>query len=153
MKSSNNNLSQPLCLSPTCKKSYNLHRLTKRLSSQHPAILPDHGPPGVPLAGVLDEGVALVHGAAQHPAILGEDALHIWLLHHCCVQVADKHPWVDGLWVCLVGHITGLDLQRHAGWTGWGSDWQMDGLGGRDAERRGSEMNKREQITSVSQTR
>lgn len=120
--------------------------LTQRLSGQHPVILPDHGPPGVPLTGVLDKSVALVHGTAQHPAIFGEDALHVWLLHHCCVQVANKHPRVDGLWICLVGHIAGLDLQRHAGEIGEGSDWQMDELGGRGSERCGSKENKREQM-------
>lgn len=97
-------------------------RLTQRLSSQHPAVLPDHGAPGVPLAGVLDKSVALVHGATQHAAILGEDALHVRLLHHRRVQVANEDPRVDGLWIRLVGHVTGLDLQRHAGEMGGGSD-------------------------------
>lgn len=90
-------------------------RLTQRLSRQHPTVLTDHSPPGVSLAGVLDEGVAFVHGAAENPSVLGKDALDIGLLHHRCVQVADKHPGVDGFGVCLVRHVTGLDLQRHAG--------------------------------------
>lgn len=89
--------------------------LTQRLTRQQPAVLPDHGAHGVPLAGVLDEGVALVHGASQDPAVLGEDALHVRLLHHRRVQVADEDPRVDGLRVRLVGHVAGVDLQRHAG--------------------------------------
>lgn len=101
--------------------------LTQCLSSKHPAVLPNHCSPGMSLAGILDKGIALVHGAAQHTAILGEDTLHVWLLHHSCVEVANKHPGIDGFWICLVGHITGLDLQWHAGEIGQGSGWQMDG--------------------------
>lgn len=125
--------------------------LTQCLSGQNPAVLADHGPPGVPLAGVLDEGVALVHRAAQHAAVLGEDALHVRLLHHGCVQVANEHPRVDGLWIRLVGHVAGLDLQRHAG------EMSSDGrptsgwvrLEGRGWERRGSEDHDREEAILV----
>lgn len=67
------------------------------------------------LIGILDKGIALVHGTAGHTAILGENGLHIRLLHHSCVEVSNEDPRVDGLGVILVGYIACLDLQGHDG--------------------------------------
>lgn len=89
--------------------------LTQGLPSQHPPILSQHSCPGMALIGILDKGIALVHRTAGHTAILGEDGLHIRLLHHSCVEVSDENPRVDGFGVILVGYVACLDLQGHGG--------------------------------------
>lgn len=89
--------------------------LTQGLAGQHSPILSHHSCPGMALVGILDKGIALVHRTAGHTAILGEDGLHIWLLHHSCVEVSNENPRVDGFGVILVGYIARLDLQGHVG--------------------------------------
>lgn len=88
-------------------------RLTERLPRDDPGVLAGHGRPGVPFAYVLDESVTLVHRTAHDLAVLGEDDLDVGLLHDGGVEVADKHPGVEGARVVLVGDIAGLTLSRH----------------------------------------
>ena len=83
------------------------------MSGDDPGVLPGHGHPGVPLAGVLDEGVALVQRAAEDLPVLGEDGLDVALGHHRCVEVADEDAGVEGARVILVGHVAGLGLPSH----------------------------------------
>lgn len=87
--------------------------LTQRLSCYDPGVLPGDGSPGIPLTHVLDEGVALVHGAADDFAVLGKDDLDVGLLDDGCVEVADKDSGVEGTWVILVGHVASLTLTSH----------------------------------------
>lgn len=67
------------------------------------------------LISVLNEGVAFVNRAAQHAAVFGEDRLDVALLHHRCVQVANKHTRVDRFGVIFVGNVARLGFQRHLG--------------------------------------
>lgn len=80
-------------------------RLTQHLSHDHAAVLAGHGGAGVPLIGVLDEGVALVHGAADDLPVLGEDGFHVGLGDQQGVEVADEDAGVEGAGVRLVGHV------------------------------------------------
>lgn len=80
---------------------------TKNLSDNHAAILSIDSGPSVPLVGVLNEGVALVDGAAHDLAILGKDGLHVRLGDQQRVQVADEDPRVERAWVRLVGDVAG----------------------------------------------
>lgn len=77
------------------------------MSGDDPGVLPSHGCPGVPLAGVLDEGVALVHRAAHDLAVFGEDSLNVGLGYHGRVEVANEDAGIEGARVILVGHVAG----------------------------------------------
>lgn len=77
------------------------------MSDDHAAVLSVDSGPSVPLVGELNEGVALVHGAAHDLAILGEDGLHICLGDQQSVQVADEDPRVQRARVRLVGDVAG----------------------------------------------
>ncbi len=90
-------------------------QLTEGLSSKHTSIFSNDGSTSVSLISILNEGVAFVNGAAQHAAVFGEDHLDVALLHHRCVQVADKHARVDRFGVIFVGDVARLDFQRHLG--------------------------------------
>ncbi len=90
-------------------------QLTEGLSSKHTSIFSNDGSTSVSLISILNEGVAFVNGAAQHAAVFGEDHLDGALLHHRCVQVADKHARVDRFGVIFVGDVARLDFQRHLG--------------------------------------
>lgn len=92
------------------------YKLTEGLSSKHTSIFSNDCSTSVSLISVLNEGVALVNWAAQNSAILGEDRLYVALFHHRCVQVANKHTWVDRLGVIFVGNVARLDFQWHLGW-------------------------------------
>lgn len=83
------------------------------MSGDDPGVLSGHGCPGVPLTGVLNEGVALVHRAAHDLPIFGEDGLDVGLGHHGCVEVADENSGVEGAWVIFVGHVASLGLPSH----------------------------------------
>ena len=83
------------------------------MSGDDPGVLPSHGGPGVPLTGVLNEGIALVHRAAHNLAIFGEDGLDVGLAHHGCIEVANEDTGVEGAWIILVGHVAGLGLPSH----------------------------------------
>lgn len=80
---------------------------TKNLSDNHAAILSIDSGPSVPLVGELNEGVALVDGAAHDLPILGEDGLHVRLGDQQRVQVADEDPRVQRALVRLVGDVAG----------------------------------------------
>lgn len=96
------------------------------MSCDDPGVLARHGRPGVPLAGVLHEGVPLVHRAAHDLAVFGEDGLDVGLGDHGRVEIADEDAGVEGARVILVGHVAGLGLPSHprpaAGDTHPGSD-------------------------------
>lgn len=65
----------------------------------------------MPLVGVLYEGIALVNRAAHHSSVLGENGLHIRLLDHGCIEIANEDSGVDGLGVILVRDVACLHLQ------------------------------------------
>ena len=75
------------------------------MSDNHPPVLPGDGGSGVPLIGELNEGVALVDGAAHDFAVFGEDGLYIRLGDQQGVEVADEDPRVKGAGVGLVGDV------------------------------------------------
>lgn len=77
------------------------------MSDNHAAVLSVDSGPGVPLVGVLHEGVALVDGAAHDLAILGEDGLDVRLGDQQRVQVADEDSRVQRARVRLVGDVAG----------------------------------------------
>lgn len=77
------------------------------MPNNHPPVLSTHSSSGVPLIGVLNEGVALVDGAAYNLAVFGEDGLHITLGNQQGVQVADEDPGVEGARVVFVGDVAG----------------------------------------------
>lgn len=77
------------------------------MSDDHAAVLSIDGSPGIPLVGVLHEGIALVDGAAHDLAILGEDGLDISLGDQQSVQIADEDPRVERARVRLVGDVAG----------------------------------------------
>lgn len=65
------------------------------MSDNHPAVFSIDGSAGVPLVGVLNEGVALVDRAANDLAVFGEDGLDICLGDQQGVEVADEDPRVQ----------------------------------------------------------
>lgn len=91
---------------------------TQHLADNHPPILPRNSSSGVPLIGVLNEGVTLVDRAPYDFAILGENGLYIRLGDQQGVEVTDKDPWVEGAWVGLIGDVA---AGHQAGGGGGGS--------------------------------
>lgn len=91
----------------------NARVLTENLPDDHPPVLPRDGSPGVPLVDVLNEGVALVDGAAHDLPVLGEDGLDVRLGDQQGVQVADEDSGVEGARVGFVG-----DVARHQAGSG-----------------------------------
>lgn len=75
------------------------------MSDNHPPVLPADSRAGVPLVGVLNEGVALVDRAAYDLAVFGEDGLDICLGDQQGVEVANEDPGVEGARVGLVGDV------------------------------------------------
>lgn len=122
------------------------------MSRDDPGVLARHGRPGVPLAGVLHEGVPLVHRAAHDLAVLGEDGLDVGLGDHGRVEVADEDAGVEGARVILVGHVAGLVLPSHprpaAGDTHPGSDGGRGGKGQTGGRTHGEREGSRSQLDS-----
>lgn len=75
------------------------------MTHNHAPVLASHGSPGVPLVGELHKGIALVHGAANHLAVLGENGLHVRLGDQQGVEVADEDAGIEGVRVRLVGDV------------------------------------------------
>lgn len=75
------------------------------MSHDHAPVLSAHSSSGVPLVGVLHEGVALVDGAAHDLAVFGEDGLDVGFGDQQSVEVPDEDPGVEGAGVGLVGNI------------------------------------------------
>lgn len=85
------------------------------LPGSWPASLSPHSLPPPLHTGMArwhcGQGIALVHRTtpATRP-YLEKDGLHIWLLHHSCVEFSNDQLMVG---VILVGYILRLDLQGH----------------------------------------
>lgn len=108
------------------------------MSHDHPPVLPGDGGASVPLVGVLNEGVALVDGAAHDLAVLGEDGLDIRLGDQQGVEVPDEDPGVEGALVGLVGDVA-AGHQAGGGGRATATNTQTSRFRGRPPKRRGAE--------------